>query len=75
MRSAWLLVLLVTLAAGTAHARGGGPIAGLNEAELAEWKRGFDLFRNKLFVEEGLGPGFNNQGRCYACHRNPALAQ
>src|SRR5262245_46691222 len=73
MRSGGSLVLLFALVTATAHARGVGPMAGLNDAELAEWKRGFDLFRNKLFTEEGLGPAFNNQGRCYACHRNPAL--
>lgn len=66
------VVLLLIVVATTVHARGGGPLPGLTEAELSQWKAGFTAFRAKFFQEEGLGPAFNG-GRCYLCHSNPAL--
>jgi len=72
MRSVGPLGLVLILAAASAHARGGGPLPGLSDAELAQYQAGFDAFRDKLFAEQGLGPTFNG-ARCYLCHSNPAL--
>src|SRR5262249_50196910 len=72
MRFVWPLLLVLTLLAPTVHAKGGGPLPGLTDGELAEFKDGFEAFRDQIFPEEGLGPVFNGR-RCYLCHRNPAL--
>ena len=72
MRSVRPLVLVLALVAATVHAKGGGPLPGLTEVELAEFKDGFAAFRDQVFPEEGLGPVFNGR-RCYLCHSNPAL--
>ena len=65
-------MLILTVLAASAHAKGGGPLPGLTDVELAQFKEGFDAFRDQMFPEEGLGPLFNGR-RCYLCHRNPAL--
>src|SRR5262245_6279789 len=72
MRSLGRLVFALTIAATSVHAKGGGPLPGLTEAQLAEFKEGFDAFRTQVFDMEGLGPAFNG-ARCYLCHSNPAL--
>ena len=72
MRSVWLILLAIVLMVPSVHARGGGPLQGLSDAELVEYQEGFDAFRAKLFPQQGLGPAFNG-ARCYTCHSNPAL--
>src|SRR5262245_4560754 len=72
MSSVWRAVLALTLAAATAHARGGDPLPGLTPAEVAQYEEGFAAFRAHLSDEQGLGPAFNGF-RCYLCHRGPAL--
>jgi len=72
MRSAGPLLLALGLMAGLAHARGGGPLGGLTEAEVAQFKEGFDAFRTNLSRDQGLGPAYN-LASCYPCHGHPAL--
>jgi CxxC motif-containing protein (DUF1111 family) len=72
MRLVGPLALALCLAAGSAHARGGGPLPGLSEAELAEFKEGFVAFRTSLSRDRGLGPAYN-LASCYPCHGHPAL--
>jgi CxxC motif-containing protein (DUF1111 family) len=55
-----------------AGARFGGPLPGLTDGELAEYRDGFNAFRAQVFVQQGLGPVFNAT-QCYTCHSNPAL--
>jgi hypothetical protein len=54
-----------------ARARG-GPLPGLNDTELAEFKEGFDAFRSSLSRDQGLGPAYNLASG-YPCHGHPAL--
>lgn len=72
MRCVARIVLALTIAATSVHAKGGGPLPGLTDAQLAEFKEGFDAFRTQVSEMEGLGPAFNG-ARCYLCHSNPAL--
>ena len=72
MRSVGLLLLALSLATGSAHGRGGGPLPGLSATELAEFKEGFDAFRTSLSRDQGLGPAYN-LASCYPCHGHPAL--
>ena len=71
MRSGPLLLAL-TLAATTIHAKGGGPLPGLSDAQLAEFKEGFLAFRAPVSQQQGLGPIYN-MASCYPCHGHPAL--
>ncbi len=71
MRSGPILLVL-TLAATTVHAKGGGPLPGLSDAQLAEFKEGFIAFRANMSEEQGLGPAYN-MASCYPCHGHPAL--
>ena len=71
MRSGPLLLALL-LAATTAHATGGGPLPGLSDAQLAEFKEGFLAFRAPVSQQQGLGPIYN-MASCYPCHGHPAL--
>ena len=72
MRSVGLLLLALCLATGSAHGRGGGPLPGLSDTELAQFKEGFDAFRTSLSRDQGLGPAYN-LASCYPCHGHPAL--
>src|SRR5262245_32998788 len=72
MRACWAVLLGLSLAAATVHARGGDPLPGLTPAEVAQYEEGFAAFRAHVSEEEGLGPAFNGS-RCYLCHRGPAL--
>jgi len=71
MRSGPLLLALI-LAATTVHATGGGPLPGLTDAQLAEFKEGFLAFRAPVSQQQGLGPIYN-MASCYPCHGHPAL--
>jgi len=72
MRSVWASVWMLIITAGSVHARGGGPLPGLTDAELADFKKGFEAFRLTLSQEQGLGPAYN-MASCYPCHGHPAL--
>lgn len=50
--------------------RAGEPLAGLSPAEGERFERGREAFVRQLKKEEGLGPGFNQDG-CAACHLDP----
>lgn len=72
MLPAWPILLVVALAPLSAHARGGGPLPGLNAAEALRYDEGFEAFRQQLSADRGIGP-LANGTRCYLCHRGPAL--
>jgi CxxC motif-containing protein (DUF1111 family) len=71
MRSGPLLLALA-LAATRVHATGGGPLPGLTDAQLSDFKEGFLAFRAPVSQEQGLGPVYN-MASCYPCHGHPAL--
>ena len=48
----------------------GGPIAGLNAADLARFMAGQEEFEEVETVETGLGPIFN-EASCVTCHDAP----
>src|SRR5262245_23598094 len=48
----------------------GGPLKGLNAAELARFAAGQDEFADVEEVEDGLGPVFN-EASCVSCHDAP----
>jgi cytochrome c551/c552 len=48
----------------------GGPLRGLNAAELARFDAGLDEFQDDESLEEGLGPVFN-ESSCVTCHNAP----
>lgn len=48
----------------------GGPLAGLDPAELARFTAGRDEFQDQETVENGLGPVFN-EASCVTCHDSP----
>lgn len=48
----------------------GGPLAGLNPAELARFVAGQAEFVEEETAEEGLGPVFN-EAACVVCHNGP----
>jgi mono/diheme cytochrome c family protein len=48
----------------------GGPIGGLNAADLARFDAGKNEFEDVDDVEEGLGPVFN-ENSCATCHSGP----
>jgi CxxC motif-containing protein (DUF1111 family) len=66
------LLVALSLVAGEAHGRGGGPLPGLTAAEVAQFKEGFDAFRINISRDLGLGPAYN-MASCYPCHGHPAL--
>lgn len=49
------------------------PIAGLTQAELADFRKCEERFKHSFTVEEGLGPLFNDRS-CFACHGSPGIA-
>ena len=50
----------------------GGPIGGLNVAELAAFERGRDVFLRRFRPSEGLGPLYNAVS-CESCHSTPQV--
>jgi di-heme oxidoreductase (putative peroxidase) len=48
----------------------GGPIGGLDAADLARFNDGRDEFEDEDDIEEGLGPVFN-ENSCATCHSGP----
>jgi len=48
----------------------GGPIAGLDGAEMARFLAGQEEFEQQESIEEGLGPVFN-EASCSTCHSGP----
>jgi CxxC motif-containing protein (DUF1111 family) len=48
----------------------GGPLAGLDGADLARFEAGLEEFSEEETVEDGLGPVFNDAS-CKACHNGP----
>ena len=51
---------------------GGGPLPGLNTAQLAAFNNGRTTFQEVDDVAEGLGPRFNLDS-CGGCHASPAI--
>ena len=50
----------------------GGPLNGLTSAELALFRVGLEVFRQRENPDSGLGPIFNDNS-CLACHRAPFI--
>src|SRR5206468_12776107 len=48
----------------------GDPIAGLTDAQLADFAAGLEEFQSVDTAESGLGPAFNSNS-CVACHSAP----
>src|SRR5262245_38178650 len=82
----WVVIVLlpgvaaVALAQSIAHDPGvrggasgaGGPISGLNGAEVAYFYNGLVEFKDVDGVGDGLGPRFNLDS-CVGCHTQPAV--
>lgn len=50
----------------------GGPLADLDDEQMAAWMEGRRLFDRDILQAEGLGPFFNGDS-CRACHFDPVM--
>lgn len=51
----------------------GGPVVGLDAAELERWNRGRQLFDHDFHKSEGLGAPVINGDSCRGCHEQPVI--